>query len=141
MSGRTPVEILQQARTIASVGISADPRKESHRVPAALSTIGYRIVPVHPSADEILGQRVYRTLRDIPDDITIDVVQVFRPPAEVPDIARDAVAIGAGTLWMQIGIFSTAAREIAEAAGLDVVESQCMATLSAMHGIDHGTAD
>ena len=65
------------------------------------------------------------------------MVQVFRPPPEIPAIARDAVAIGAGALWMQIGLMSHDGRAIAEAAGLDVVESQCMATLSAMHDIDH----
>lgn len=137
MSGRTTVEILQQSRTVATVGISTSPSKEAHRVPAALATIGFRIVPVHPTAEEILGECVYRSLRDIPSDIHVDVVQVFRPPAEIPAIAADAVAIGAGALWMQIGLFSAEAREIAEAGGLDVVESQCMAMLSAMHDIDH----
>lgn len=140
MPGRTPVEILQQSRVVATVGISTSRRKEAHRVPAALASIGFTIVPVHPTADEILGQRVYRTIAEIgaePDGPQIDVVQVFRPPAEIPEIARQAMAIGAGALWMQIGLFSTEAREIAEAAGLDVVESQCMATTSAMHDIDH----
>lgn len=139
MSNRTPVEILRQSRTVASVGISTDPAKEAHRVPAALATIGFRIVPVHPTADEILGRPAYPTLVDIPGDIEIDVVQVFRPPAEIPAIAREAVAVGAKALWMQIGLTSHDGRAIAEAGGLDVVESQCMATLSAMHDIDHRT--
>ena len=137
MSGRTPVEILEQSRVVATVGISTSAAKESHRVPAALATIGFRIVPVHPSADEILGERAYPSLRDLPADLRVDIVQVFRPPAEIPDIARDAVAIGASALWMQIGLHSAEARTIAEAAGLDVIESQCMAMVSAANGIDH----
>ncbi len=137
MANRTPVEILRQSRTVASVGISTDPAKEAHRVPAALVTIGFRIVPVHPTAEQILGVPAYPTLLDVPDDIEIDVVQVFRPSAEIPAIARDAVTVGAKALWMQIGLMSGDGRTIAEAGGLDVVESQCMATLSGMHGIDH----
>ncbi len=137
MSGRTAVEILEQSRVVATVGISTSAAKESHSVPAALATIGFRIVPVHPSADEILGERAYPSLRALPADLSVDIVQVFRPPAEIPDIARDAVAIGASALWMQIGLHSAEARTIAEAAGLDVIESQCMAMVSAANGIDH----
>ena len=139
MSGRTPVEILEQSRVIATVGISTNAAKEAHRVPAALATIGFRIVPIHPTADEILGRQVYRSLTDVPDEVEVDVVQVFRPPAEIPALAHAAVAIGAAALWMQIGLHSAEARTIAEAAGLDVVESQCMAMVSAAAGIDHTT--
>lgn len=137
MTSRTPVEILRQSRTVASVGISTDPAKEAHRVPAALATIGFRIVPVHPTAEQILGQPAHPTLLAISSEIDIDVVQVFRPAAEIPAIARDAVTVGANALWLQIGLTSREGRAIAVAGGLDVVESQCMATLSAMHDIDH----
>lgn len=139
MSGRAPVEILEQSRVVATVGISTSAAKEAHRVPAALATIGFRIVPVHPSADEILGEPVFRSLADIPGDVHVDVVQVFRPPPEIPALAEAAVAIGAGALWLQIGLHSAEARTIAEAAGLDVVESRCMAMVSATAGIDHTT--
>ena len=139
MSGRTPVEIPTVAITLDCSRISTNAAKEAHRVPAALATIGFRIVPIHPTADEILGEVAYRSLTDIPDDVHVDVVQVFRPPAEIPALAEAAVAIGAAALWMQIGLHSAEARTIAEAAGLDVVESQCMAMVSAAAGIDHTT--
>jgi predicted CoA-binding protein len=134
VTARTLKEILEQSIVVAVVGISAHRGKESHRVPAALQSIGFTIVPVHPTAREILGETVHRSVDEIPRPV--DVIDVFRPPAEIPQIAREAVEIGASALWMQIGLHSAEAREIAELAGLDVVESQCMATLSAVHNIN-----
>ena len=134
--GRTPKEILEQSQVIAVVGISQHERKESHRVPEALQSIGFTIVPVHPTASTILDEIAFPLVAEVPATVMVDVVDVFRPPVEIPEIARQAVAIGARALWMQIGLFSAEGREIAEAAGLDVVESQCMATLSAIHYID-----
>lgn len=124
---------LRAAGTIAVVGLSRDPRKEAHSVPATLHAAGFRIIPVNPSAGELLGQKVYRSLEDIPEPV--DLVDVFRPAAEAPGIARQAVAIGAKTLWLQEGIVSPQARRIAEDGGLTYVEDRCIAVVRALAGI------
>ncbi|MEM8904009.1 MAG: CoA-binding protein, partial [Actinomycetota bacterium] len=95
MTGRTPEQILRDSRVVATVGISTSAAKEAHRVPAALATIGFRILPIHPTAEVILGEAVHRTLTELPDEPRVDVVQVFRPPDEIPAIAAQAVEIGA----------------------------------------------
>lgn len=110
--------------TIATVGASTDPDKPAHSVPAYLIEQGYRIIPVNPFADEVLGIATVDSLDEI--DEPVDLVQVFRPADEAPDIARQAVAIGAKALWLQLGIESDEAAEIAEAAGLTVVMNACM---------------
>lgn len=110
--------------TIATVGASTDPEKPAHSVPAYLIEQGYRVIPVNPTADEIFGVRAVPTLEDI--DEPIDIVQVFRPADEAPDIARQAVAVGARALWLQLGIESDEAASIAEEAGLTVVMNACM---------------
>ena len=125
--------VLERARTVAVVGISSDPAKPSHRVPRQLQAAGFRIIPVHPSAEELLGEKAYHRLADIPEPI--DVVEVFRPPEEAPGIAREAVAVGAKALWLQLGLRSGEAREIAEAAGLDYVEDHCMGIEQRRHRI------
>jgi predicted CoA-binding protein len=130
---KTPAEILQNARTIAIVGASRDPRKAGGSVPYGLQQRGYRIIPVNPFADELFGERVYRTLAEIP--VPVDVVDVFRPAADAPEIARQAVAIGAGALWLQLDIRSDEARRIAEAAGLDFVEDQCTGVVTSLYRI------
>ena len=94
---------------------------------------GFRIIPVNPYADELFGERVYRTLAEVP--VPVDVVDVFRPAADAPEIARQAVAIGARALWLQLDIRSAEARRIAEGAGLDFVEDQCTAVVTALHQI------
>ncbi|MFD2417500.1 CoA-binding protein [Amycolatopsis pigmentata] len=124
---------LAAADTIAVVGLSRDPRKAAHSVPATLRAAGFRIIPVHPSADELLGEKVYRSLEDIPEPV--DLVDVFRPAAEAPGIARQAVAIGAKTLWLQQGIVSREARRIAEDGGLTYIEDRCIAVVRALAGI------
>ncbi|MFF0143844.1 hypothetical protein ATK36_4023 [Amycolatopsis sulphurea] len=126
----TPEEILAGARTIAVVGLSRDPSKEAHAVPAVLQAHGFRIIPVHPSATELLGEKVYRKLEDIPEPV--DLVDVFRPSVETPEVARSAVAIGAKALWLQQGIVSEKARRIAEEAGLAYVENRCTAVVRAI---------
>src|SRR5688572_29806333 len=85
---------------------------------------GYRIIPVNPMYDEILGEKCFKSLREIPDPV--DLVDCFRKSAEIPALAEDAIAIGAKVLWMQIGVQSEAARARAEAAGLEVVENRCV---------------
>jgi uncharacterized protein len=122
---RTAAEILAGSRTIAVVGASRDPGKVAHTVPRQMLRHGWHVIPVNPYATEIWGQPCYRTLADIPEPV--DLVNVFRPSADTPEVARQAVAIGAKALWLQQGIASAQARAIAEAAGLDYVEDYCIA--------------
>lgn len=125
--------ILRDFRTIAVVGLSRDPSKAAHAIPARLQRAGFRILPVNPSVGDVLGERSYARLADVPEPI--EVVLVFRPSAEAPDIAKQAVAIGAKALWLQQGIVSAEARSTAEAAGLLYVEDRCMGVERAVHGI------
>ncbi|WLP88824.1 CoA-binding protein [Gordonia sp. NB41Y] len=117
-------EILATYDTITVVGASANPAKAANEVPAHMQHLGWRIIPVNPTADEIVGEKVYRTLADIPEQVGL--VDVFRPSADTPEIARQAVAAGATALWLQLGISSPEAREIAESAGLLYVEDRCL---------------
>ncbi len=110
--------------TITVVGASVSDAKAAHSVPAYMQRLGWRIIPVNPHADQILGEQVYRRLGDIPEQIGL--VDVFRPPWQAPDIARQAVAAGATALWLQLGIASAEARTIAEGAGLLYVEDRCL---------------
>src|SRR3979409_327697 len=121
---RSAREILESAKVVAVVGASRDPGKPSGHIPYLLQHRGFRIIPVNPTADEILGERAYASLLDIKEPV--DVVDVFRPAGETPAVARQAVTIGAKALWLQEGIKSDEARSIAEAAGLDYVEDLCM---------------
>ncbi len=117
-------QILSKYDTITVVGASADPAKPAHTVPAHMQNRGWRIIPVNPKADELFGEPVYRTLADIPEQIGL--VDVFRPSDQTAEIARQAVAAGATALWLQLGIASAEAREIAENAGLLYVEDRCL---------------
>ena len=136
--GRPSHEILERATTIAVVGASRDPNKAGGSVPAGLQARGFRIIPINPFADTLFGERVYRTLGDVP--VKIDLVDVFRPAADTPEIARQAVAAGAKALWLQLDIRSEDARRIAEAAGLDYVEDECTAVVSSLYRIRKQTA-
>ncbi|MCI0636977.1 MAG: CoA-binding protein [Actinobacteria bacterium] len=118
--------IFGDARTIAVVGLSSDPDRHSNEVAAYLQAKGYRIVPVNPNETEVLGERAYPSLADVPDEIRIDVVDVFRRAGHTPEIAEQAVARGATVLWLQDGIVNDDARRIAEASGLTVVMGVCM---------------
>ena len=122
------------ARTVAIVGMSADPQKASAFVASYLQHEGYRIVPVNPRGGRVLGETIYPDLASIPGPV--DIVDVFRPPAETPAFARQAVAIGARALWLQLRIVNFEAAEIAAAAGLDVVMDRC---LKMEHGRFNGT--
>jgi predicted CoA-binding protein len=136
--GKTGREILEKATTIAVVGASRDPGKAGGSVPAGLQRRGFRIIPINPFADELFGERVYRSLSEVP--VKIDIVDVFRPASDAPEIARQAVAVGAKALWLQLDILSAEARQIAEAAGLDYVENECAAVVSSLHRIRKQTA-
>lgn len=122
---------LRAARTIAIVGLSKDPLRPSNFIGFYLKRHGYRIVPVNPREPEILGERSYASLTDIP--FPVDIVDVFRRPDAVPDIARAAVAIGAKTLWLQFGVISPDGAAIAESGGMDVVMDRCMKVEHARH--------
>jgi predicted CoA-binding protein len=130
---KTSREILAAATTIAVVGASRDPYKAGGSVPAGLQERGFRIIPINPFADELFGERVYRSLSEVPD--RIDIVDVFRPAGEAAEIARQAVAVGAKALWLQLNIRSEEAGRIAEAAGLDYVEDECTAVVASLYRI------
>jgi uncharacterized protein len=117
-------EILGNSKTIAVVGLSSNPARPSYGVAEYLQSRGYRIIPVNPNETEVLGEKAYARLEDVPEKI--DVVDVFRRPEEVMPAAEGAIAVGAKVLWMQLGIENEAAAEKARAAGLMVVENACM---------------
>lgn len=104
-------------------------------MPEGLQERGFRIIPVNPYATELFGERVYRSLLEIPKEIQIDIVDVFRPSEDAAEIAGQAVAIGAKALWLQLGINSDEARRIAESAGLDFVENECTAVVGSLYRI------
>jgi predicted CoA-binding protein len=129
--------LLGRARTIAVVGLSSKPDRPSLEVARYLQDHGYRIVPVNPREDEVLGERAYPSLADIPADIEVDVVDVFRRAEETPDVARAAVALGAKVLWLQADIVNEEAYRIASEAGLDVIMGVCIrATKQRLDGRD-----
>ncbi len=116
--------ILRETRTIAVVGLSAQWHRPSFFAAKYLQEHGYRVIPVNPQYPEILGEKSYPSLGDIPE--AVDVVDCFRKSAEIPALADAAIAIGAKVLWMQLGVENAEARRKAEAAGLQVVENRCM---------------
>jgi predicted CoA-binding protein len=120
--------LLGNSRVIAVVGLSSKPHRPSHEVAEYLQRNGYRIIPVNPNETEVLGERAYPSLADIPGDVHVDVVDVFRRAEFTPEVARAAVAIGAHALWLQEGIVNEEAARIATDAGLDVVMGICMMT-------------
>jgi predicted CoA-binding protein len=117
-------KILRSARTIAVVGLSANPRRPSHGVARYLQRAGYRIIPVNPNVAEVLGERAYPTLSELPEPV--DVVEVFRRSEFAGPIVDEAIAVGAGAVWLQDGVVDEAAAERGRAAGLDVVMDDCM---------------
>lgn len=116
--------ILARYKTIAVVGISANWYRPSYFAAKYLQEHGYRVIPVNPQYDSVLGEKCFKALADVPEKV--DVVDCFRRGEEIPALAREAVAIGAKVLWMQLGVASAEGRRIAEAAGLEVVEDRCM---------------
>jgi predicted CoA-binding protein len=117
-------KIYEDTNTIAVVGASGDETKAAHTIPRYLQRQGFRIIPVNPRGGEILGEKAFERLTDIPE--SVDVVDVFRPSEETPDVARDAVRVGAKVLWLQEGIESEEAERIASEGGLKVVMNRCM---------------
>ena len=117
-------KILESCKTVAVVGLSPRPERDSNGVAAYLQEMGYRIIPVNPTASEILGEKCYPDLPSIPDPV--DVVDIFRRPEGVPTIVADAIKIGARAVWMQKGVVSEEGASAARAAGLMVVMDECM---------------
>jgi predicted CoA-binding protein len=133
MSQNEIIEILTKYKAVAVVGLSRDLGKDSHRVSAYLKNHGFHIIPVNPFADEILGEKSYKSLLDIPPEIqkTIEIVDIFRPSEDVPPIVEQAVKLRAVygkpyVVWMQLGIVNEHAAEAAEKVGLTVVMDKCM---------------
>ncbi|OUM98590.1 MAG: CoA-binding protein [Paenibacillaceae bacterium ZCTH02-B3] len=116
--------ILENAGAIAVVGLSDNPGRTSYQVAAAMKQRGYRIIPVNPNAESVLGERCYPSLKDIPEPV--DIVNVFRRPEHTPEIAREAAGIGAKVLWLQLGIVNEEAAEIARSAGMTVIMDRCI---------------
>jgi predicted CoA-binding protein len=117
-------KVLHTARTIAIVGLSSNPMRPSYFVAFYLARHGYAIIPVNPREREVLGQKSYGSLADVP--VPVDVVDVFRAPDALPEIARAAVAIGARSLWCQYNVINEEGSRIAEAGGLSVVVDRCL---------------
>jgi uncharacterized protein len=125
--------ILRDYRSIAVVGLSRDPSKAAHAIPARMQRAGFRIIPVNPHVTSLLGEVAYRRLTDVP--FSVEVVLVFRPSDEAAAVAKDAVTIGAKALWLQQGIVSEEARRLAAAAGMLYVEDRCIGVERAVHDI------
>lgn len=116
--------LLRDSRVIAVVGLSDKPERDSYHVAAYLQQQGYRIIPVNPAVTEVLGEKAYARLQDVPEKI--DIVDVFRRPEAVPEIVDAAIAVGAKGMWLQEGVVHNAAAEKARAAGLQVVQNRCI---------------
>jgi predicted CoA-binding protein len=124
-SDATVERILSTSRTWAVVGCSPDPSRTSHSIATYLLQQGYEVVPVHPGASSVLGRTCYPVLSSIPDDVEIDVVDLFRRSEQVAPHVDEAIAVSAKAIWMQLGVVDLAAAEKARAAGLDVVMDRC----------------
>jgi hypothetical protein len=129
--------ILDRTRTIAVVGLSSNPKRDSYGVASYLQARGYRIIPVNPNESEVLGETAYPTLLDVGEPV--DLVNVFRRASATPEVAERAVAIGAPVLWLQLGIENDEARRIAEEAGMTVVMDLCIRTVVARFELEEAT--
>jgi predicted CoA-binding protein len=127
-----PLELMRDARTIAVVGVKDDPEKASNYVTAYLIGVGYTIYLVNPDETEVFGMPVYDRLQDLPE--RVDIVDIFRRPAQVPPVIEDAIAAGARAVWMQLGIVNEDAAARAREAGLEVVMDRCTK-------VEHGRLD
>ena len=123
--GADPIaDILKKYKTIAVVGLSSNPMRPSHGVTEHMQAKGYRIIPVNPNETEVLGEKSYARLEDVPEKI--EIVDVFRRAEEVPPVIESAIRVGAKVVWLQLGIENDAAAEKARAAGLTVIEDACI---------------
>jgi uncharacterized protein len=124
MNDKDVAALLKSSKTIAVVGLSNNPMRPSFGVSRFLQRQGYRIIPVNPNETEVLGERAYPTLKDVPDEV--DIVNVFRRPNRVPEVVDQALEKGARCLWMQEGVVNHEAAQKAEEAGLPVVMDKCI---------------
>ena len=125
-------EILERYRTVAVVGLSTNPAKDAHQVPRFVQAQGYRVIPVNPFADEVLGEKAYPKLGEIP--FPIDIVVIFRPSEEVPGVVDEALETQARVIWMQSGIRHEEAARKARRSGMKVVQDRCMRTELLLRG-------
>ncbi len=123
-SDRQMRQILETAKTIAVVGLSDKPDRDSYKVAQYLQQHGYRIIPVNPTVDSVLGEKSYASVTDIPEQV--DIVDVFRKPDAVLPVVQEAIDAGASAVWMQLGVVNQEAADKAEAAGLQVVMDRCI---------------
>ena len=126
-------DVYASAETIAVVGATPNPEKAGNSIPRYLQSQGYRIVPVTPAHEEVFGVRAYPSLADV--DVPVDVVNVFRPPSEAPEIVRQAISVGASVVWLQLGIASDEAAALGQQAGLTVIMDLCMGATHRKLGI------
>jgi uncharacterized protein len=124
MNDREITDLLRTTKNIAVVGLSSNPMRPSFGVSRFLQRQGFRVIPVNPNETEVLGERACRSVRDVPDPI--DIVNIFRRPARVPEVIDDALAKGARCIWMQEGVINHEAARKAEAAGMPVVMDRCI---------------
>lgn len=117
-------EILSKYKTVAVIGMSKNPEKDAYAIPQYMKNKGYRIIPVNPTADEILGEKAYKKVSDIPGPV--DIVDVFRPSEDVPNYVEDVIATKPKVFWLQLGIENTPAEEKVAAAGIKVVFNRCI---------------
>jgi predicted CoA-binding protein len=137
MAQADPRSVLEGAQTVAIVGCSTNPSKVAHRVPSWLQASGFTLLPVHPTASEILGAPAVARLADL--DVTPDLVVVFRPAEEAADVTRQAVEAGAKAVWLQLGIRSAGAEQLATEAGVAFVQDRCAGVDAETFGIDKTT--
>ena len=131
-------QLMEQATTIAVVGASSNPDRSSNGIMRKLLTVGYHVIPVNPNEKEVLGQRAYASLSEVP--VPVDIVDVFRRAEYTPAVADEAVKIGAKVLWLQSGIESEEAARRATAGGLKVVMDTCLGTMHAVLRVPHKRA-
>jgi uncharacterized protein len=117
-------EILSQNKTVAVIGMSKNPEKDAYTIPQYLKNKGYKVIPVNPTADEILGEKAYKKLSDVPGPV--DIVDVFRPSEDVPNYVDDVIAKKPKVFWLQLGIENTPAEEKVSSAGIKVVFDRCV---------------
>jgi uncharacterized protein len=128
-------ELMSKASTIAVVGASSNPERPSNGIMRKLLSVGYHVIPVNPHETEVLGERAYASLSDVP--MPVDIVDVFRRPEHTPSIADEAVKIGAKALWLQSGVTNEEAAMRAKAGGLMVVMDTCLGTMHAVLRVPH----
>lgn len=119
-------EILENNKTVAVIGMSSNPEKDAHRIPRYLKEHGYKVIPINPGATEILGEKAYKKLSDVPESVKIDIVDVFRPSEDVPNYVSDVLQRKPKVFWLQLGIENQEAEEKVASAGIQVVFDRCM---------------